>query len=563
MWNFLKADLQELVSVVKEDAASLGIPLAEHDSTAATAEENQENDEQHNLRWSSANNVRAFHPTKTAAQKEAERRMNVPDMFTVPLLPMETTIAPPSHDPSSVSPDDMAVEESSDLINESRDSEYDEMEDDEIKQVQEYQATFNIDEQTDAISNALEQYPDSLRTQFEILVPEHVTYHEFWERYFYRCDAARIEQEWMIEEERSRAARQQLVSNVTSFFGGAAKAVAEGVANALTEDDVGGHAAKNATVSGLGSIFGTHRPPFVMNTAVDEDDAEEEQLGWDDDDEDTDEEQIVYEDFSGKSMKSAPVSRSVDTSLGNDEEQIEFKDEAYDALKEQLKQAIEERDMLHQTVSLQTKEITSLKAAVSDPPAAAIQDSDVIAVIATDENVVDNDATLRTLQAKVQDIASQLAEKESHIIEVTNQFELKTNVMQGQIESLTKENEILRGTLKDKESSTSFEHSALEEKIAMIEGQKSATERDWEATKSDLLASKTEISNLTLELQELKRTKFIEPLPLPSPAIVDGSTMSSSADTMSTGVKIPPVVSKIVVNSDNNEEEEGWGDDWD
>jgi hypothetical protein len=80
--------------------------------------------------------------------------------------------------------------------------------------------------------------------------------HEFWELYFYRCDAAGIKQEWIIEEERSRASRQQLLSNVTSFMGGAAKAVTEGVANAFTEDDVGGHTAKNAMVSGLGRIFG-------------------------------------------------------------------------------------------------------------------------------------------------------------------------------------------------------------------------------------------------------------------------------------------------------------------
>ena len=45
------------------------------------------------------------------------------------------------------------------------------------------------------------------------------------------------------------------------------------------------------------------------------------------------------------------------------EAQIEFKDAATEQLQEQLKQALEERDMLHQTVELQQKQIAELSSA--------------------------------------------------------------------------------------------------------------------------------------------------------------------------------------------------------
>jgi BSD domain len=549
MWNFLKADLQELVSVVKEDAASLGIPVAEKDATGDAVDES----EAQKLLGAIGNAPPPVNPTKTAAQKEVEWRMNIPETFTVPLLPEELLPKQPD-DPNK------DVQESAEVTEEPKESEeYDTEDDDEIKEVQDYLAAFNIDEQTDAIANALEQYPDSLRVQFETLVPEHATYQEFWERFFYRCDAVRIEQEWLAEEERARTARKQLVSNVTSFFGGAAKAVAAGVANALTEDDAGGHNATPPTGAGLGSIFGTgsgHRPPFVMNTAMDEDeDDEEEQLGWDDDDED-EEEEIVYEDFSGQATKNS-ASRNFDDA-DESEEQIEFKDVALESLKEQLKQALEERDMLHQTVELQTKEIASLKEVASN--AAAATDSTAKPEVLASEGVsVVNEEAVKLLHAQIDELTSRLSDKDEQILHMKELFDNQANGLQADIDRLTMEKELLQNQMKESEDSWLIERKALEDKVSMLEDQRTALELELKTTSASLEASRIEVSAINGELEDLKRSKQTES---PAAVVSDGG-LSSSAETSSTGVKVPPVVTKMVTNTDTNEEEDGWGDDWD
>jgi BSD domain len=544
MWNFLKADLQELVSVVKEDAASLGIPVAEND-TAGASEEN----EAQKLLGAIGNAPPPVNPTKGAAQKEVEWRMNIPETFTVPLLP-EELLPNKQVEPNN----ELDAEETADGTDEAKESEeYDPEDDDEIKDIQEYLSVFNIDEQTDAIANALEQYPDSLRVQFETLVPEHVTYQEFWERFFYRCDIDRVEREWMAEEERARMARKQLVSNVTSFFGGAAKAVAAGVANALTEDDAGGHNTAHPSGAGLGSIFGAgsgHRPPFVMNTAVDEDDDdEEEQLGWDDDDDD-DEEEIVYDDFSGQARRFEDVDER--------EEQIEFKDVALESLKEQLKQALEERDLLHQTVELQTKEISSLKEVASNAAAAA-ESSVKTEVLASNDDSGVNEEALNQVQAQIVDMTSRLADKDRQILNMKEHFENEAKALQGEVDRLTTENELLKNELKELQDTMLIERKTLQDKVLMLEDQRTSLELEMKATRATLEASTIEVSCLKEEIEDLKRSMQSE-----SPgAVVSDFALSSSSETSSTGLKVPPVVTKTVTNAGTNEEEDGWGDDWD
>lgn len=50
-------------------------------------------------------------------------------------------------------------------------------------------AVFNADAKTEEISDIL-QNQKVVEELFSLLVPREVTYEEFWERYFYRCDEA-------------------------------------------------------------------------------------------------------------------------------------------------------------------------------------------------------------------------------------------------------------------------------------------------------------------------------------------------------------------------------------
>ena len=93
MWNFLKADLQELVAVVKEDAASLGIPVVEgnvDDENNRIKNENS-HDDVDVIKLYNRTDIGINNTPKTPAQEEAERRMTIPETFTVPLLPRKFT----------------------------------------------------------------------------------------------------------------------------------------------------------------------------------------------------------------------------------------------------------------------------------------------------------------------------------------------------------------------------------------------------------------------------------------------------------------------------------------
>ena len=159
---------------------------------------------------------------------------------------------------------------------------------------------FNVENKTDDISKLLEEYPETLQVQFESLVPTQISYKEFWERFYFRCDEERIQRQWEEEQEAARKAREEAIANtvrgVKNLFGGAVKAVsstlqaADDGVDAVTTSPFESTPPPSGTGGGLFGAAG--RPPFVMNTAVDEDDDEsEEEIGWDDDEDDLDDDE--------------------------------------------------------------------------------------------------------------------------------------------------------------------------------------------------------------------------------------------------------------------------------
>jgi hypothetical protein len=103
----------------------------------------------------------------TQAGKEALRRIKLKDTYTVLLL--------------------------------LDDSHYDE--EDEKQGIRRfYLKSFQLDDRKNNEISSLLESQAILKQYLDQLVPEHVTYEEFWSRYFYRCDEARVQFEWDVEE---------------------------------------------------------------------------------------------------------------------------------------------------------------------------------------------------------------------------------------------------------------------------------------------------------------------------------------------------------------------------
>jgi len=324
--------------------------------------------------------------------------------------------------------------------------------DEEYKEVRAFLANFDIESKTDDIAAVLERYPDTVKVNFENLVPTAVAYEQFWQRYYYRCDEGRVVRAWEAEQERARIARQEAISagvasvkNLgNSLFGGAVRALgnvsqvvappsaAAGSAAAPASSGSsayekfqaefkeqqraeavaasGGSGSSGGVAAGIGSaIFGTSgRPPFVMNTAQDDDEYEEgsvvgseedeEELGWSDDDDDLDdlEEEVEVED-----MEKVAGNDEDDT-----EEQIEFapaNTEEAERLQSLLSTTEEERDQLHQTIELQRKEIEKLREAVPAPPTDAADGDSVDEIEKLKLQIFEKDSELAAMRASAMD----------------------------------------------------------------------------------------------------------------------------------------------------------------
>lgn len=594
MWSYLKADLEELVSVVKEDTNVVMEKMA--DDTKAKKQ--------------------------SAAVKEARRRAGEAETYTVPLLvSRHTTTATTTPNSTAVAgsaPNEEEEEEADDA--DADDAEPVDAE--EARRVAAFLQSLHLVDRADEIDRLLrlddgggeEEDETRIGAHYAALVPDTISPDEFWQRYYYRCDAARIAHDWADADERHRQARAALVGTVSNFFGAAAHAVAASVGGGRADPDHAPPAA--ATTRGLHGLFGgsAGRPPFVMNTALDEDgddddneeeEEEEEELGWDDDDED--------EEVDARNEESSDVVNS--SSVGGNEEQIEFKDEALDAVKEQLKQAIEERDLLHQTVALQSKEIASLKTGGVDPAIETLEpmrvaleekDTEFASVMqALEREMVKSAASeeqSNKLQAQVVHLTGLLAAKETPPIATQDATTASTSTseLEDVIRSLQNENELLRQKLNEgavREATTTEQLASLQDEVVLCRANIAATAAELDATRARLAATQSDAAGVQAALDRRVRAADDDDevhhhqqqgAAAAAAAITDedagsgGAKSAATMDTTSTGdcVKVTrhrtaattnttpsSVVSTRAVGDhdtdDNGEAEEGWGDDWD
>ena len=438
--------------------------------------------------------------------------------------------------------------------------------------------SFTVDSKADDSARLLEEYPDSIKKFFDELVPDEMSKEEFWQRYYYRCDVDQIALEWGSEPEGPGA-----INAIGNLLGGAVKAVSA----SLAEDDNGKKIEPGTSTAS--TLFRGARPPFVMNTAVSEDDEdeEEEDLGWDDEDDDDDEEE------------------------DEEEEQIVFNDPTADRLREELKQALEERDLLQQTVHLQSKEIAAIKKSGQvhsndDVDQLKIKlfemESELAAVRAsnldtsrmesvtgdeTDSELEETRKKLSEAQQRIDGLLAEMESKEELVQKLQSQkvemeakiagledsmgspsdLETKVAELSATVQSLTTEKTNLTHALREKEDDLQASLLRLqgELKEAKVESAKAKAELESNASQADM--AKRQVGVLEKELADAKAalkekedlvTKLEE-----SARDAAATRPSISPDTVSTGVKVEsPVATKLPVAADNDDDDD-WGDDWD
>jgi len=331
MWASLRSDLKEFVSSVADDSSKVlhsidnKIVEAENPVLYNTGTEETHTNTDENLLIAGEGDLASW------ALDEAERRMCLMDTYTEDLLSVSFTKKTTSDSPGEEEYI-QKIQENDETIAEDTEA-------------AKFLSSFDIESKTDEIAAILQSHA-MVQQHFETLVPVVISYEQFWQRYFYRCDPERIQTQWDAEEERIRQERRQLiergVSNVKSLLGGALKVLhttvvrsAESAAKSDTrqthKDSSRGaniyekyqaqvEEQKRALLEGkisaqekadgsshTFSFFGGSRPPFVLNTADSGDDdighyhesvkdgsqgeefEEEEDIGWgSDDDEDID-----------------------------------------------------------------------------------------------------------------------------------------------------------------------------------------------------------------------------------------------------------------------------------
>lgn len=413
-----------------------------------------------------------------------------------------------------------------------------EMEDE--AEVRAFLDAFDLASNTDDIAATLEAHPDTVRAHFETLVPTHVTYEQFWQRYYYRCDETRIAAEWKAEQERSRLAREEAISGgintVKNLFGGALTALGNTVAPPPAAPSSSGSAAyekfqaefqeqrrveTEAATGGGGrglasALFGKGgRPPFVLNTAVSDvdnsveegqyGDDEEEELGW------SDEEDEEVDGLGGKS----------DDDI---EEQIDFAyadKEAIERLKSQLSVAQEERDQLKETIELQKEEFEKSLAAshgsntsqeveqlklqlfeknseIAAMRSSATNDSIYMSANEDDDRVDRKD--YEEVQRELADVRKELSRLEEELIKANSISGESSS--DGASESATEQKEILSLTEKVKEAHDAFEEAHVESKSLKLELAKAKTAIDQ--LEGALASSSASTSETQAEIQTLK-----------------------------------------------------------
>lgn len=436
--------------------------------------------------------------------------------------------------------------------------------------VLEFLKDFHIQEQTEDIGMVLNEHHDTVGLLFQNLVPMVVTYEQFWQRYYFRCDPDRIQQELDEEDERARKQRQEMLEKgkktVQNLFGGALSAIKinqeavsgkeasiyekyqtelEEKQRAFLKEGKGEDSQKEKKEStGFGSLFSGKRPPFVMNTAVDEDIEDDSSEGYDDEEEEEEEEDDEFgwgSDEEEDDDENEDLSQ--DDSKSEASEEVVFDSPArplksansaeMDELREQLAKALQLNEELKQTVETQNEQVgTSTAIEIPSDEQDEIEKLELALfekraeLAAFEANIAEakdnsflepsqtgNDAD--TQSAEIQSLRLALEEKDHELAglkdEVNKAQSLQDEEDATDNEMLTEALQTITSLQAELENSQADAAQELENQcaqyktqISQLQNQVSQDQQSTEDTNNDLAVAMNTIASLQQEIEETK-----------------------------------------------------------
>lgn len=345
---------------------------------------------------------------ETTPEIEAARRCELVETFTEPLVGLleeseieggdegdEAKTASAANESTGV--DENSGSDSSNDI--SREEELIDEEEDAIerKEVQQFLHAFDVEAHTQEISQLLSTEDDTtltpLQEHFQTLVPQTVSYRDFWARYYYRCDPTRIARQWerqehfdnlrqlKQQERRERAIKE--VSDAAMSIGKSAASFLKGGWSGAAEAITAAGDLVEETATSLRVHQSQGRPPFVMSAVEDDDDSyyEEEEdeevgedeggLGWSSDEQADEEEDDVCDVTEEVNF--------LEVSLTEDGQPLKLESLDVVRLRQSLVDAEGERNRLMQMVEERNEEMFRLRTALEQqqPTVSAPDSSEV------------------------------------------------------------------------------------------------------------------------------------------------------------------------------------------
>mmetsp|Transcript_265 Transcript_265/g.437 ORF Transcript_265/g.437 Transcript_265/m.437 type:complete len:977 (-) Transcript_265:217-3147(-) len=309
----------------------------------------------------------------------------------------------------------------------------------------EFLNSFQIESKTNDIGEILAKYPDTIGLLFEDLVPVTVTYEQFWQRYYYRCDPERIQLEWELERERIKQERKEFIdkgkNTVKILFGGALKVIKGTAVNKVTndagqenesiyekyqaeleqkrkalqeasslgiQDQKQDNSTKIKSTGGFGALFANVRPPFVMNTAVD-----------DEDDDINSQDDVNASDLDADTEDDADQEQEEeDFGWGSDEEEISVEEEEGDDVTEGTEEVVFSSNALEESKTMQQLQLEL---------AAALEKNKNLEKIVRDQQeqlrVQSEDGIDSNIQSELEKLKLELFSKDSELAAVKASLE--------------------------------------------------------------------------------------------------------------------------------------------
>jgi len=365
-----------------------------------------------------------------------------------------------------------------------------------------YTSTIDIDAKTEEITKILKAN-SVVEAHFANLSPDSVTYGDFWQRYYYHTDVARIEQEWADLAEEQARQRRELVERgknmITGLVGNALQVVAP--IRPVDEDEYDYETAKSTV---------------IYENDYEDEEEEEEELGWDESDEEEDDEldvtgdeEIIFDNSNVATIeKSTMTSENKNVSCEDSDFKIlvESLQEDKKVMEEQIsKQKTEMEQMMERLTLLKEQQEESDK--VNDEPRAEDEDKLMLELNQQKMTIQEQSDMIVTLREQVTD-QEQLKQHVDELKEQGISMENLLNESSSKYEKLHNEYNVNLQNLEEARASLESEKSKRIELEGLLESASSAKGDHENALLEQIHSLQTQLSDYKTKLETSEKVSI-------------------------------------------------------